>query len=82
MFNDIHIKWSSNFRIKEGGNVENSTRTVRILERCDPAKQESLDSENIPDPMDAEQTWPTNEDYEMAEKDRQVGSYCKSAILF
>lgn len=73
MLNDIHIKCSSNCRNKDNGNGENSTRTIRILERCDPAKQESLDSENIPDPMDAEQTWPTQEDYEMAEKERQVG---------
>lgn len=71
MLNDIPIL--SNCRNKDNSNGENSTRTIRILERCDPAKQESLDSENIPDPMDAEQTWPTKEDYEMAEKERQVG---------
>ncbi|KAJ8933918.1 hypothetical protein NQ318_016490 [Aromia moschata] len=35
---------------------QQSTSTVRVIARCDPAKQESLDSENVPDPMDAEQT--------------------------
>ncbi|KAK0086595.1 hypothetical protein PV325_002904 [Microctonus aethiopoides] len=40
---------------------------VRILEKADPQKQESLESENIPDPMDAEQTWPTDEEIASAE---------------
>ncbi len=35
---------------------------VKILEKCNPSKQESLQSENIADPMDAEQTWPTEEE--------------------
>ncbi|XP_017880075.1 pre-rRNA-processing protein TSR1 homolog [Ceratina calcarata] len=35
---------------------------IRVLERADPNKQESLESENVPDPMDAEQTWPTEEE--------------------
>lgn len=48
---------------------------VKILEKADPSKQESLISENVPDPMDAEQTWPTNEEIEMAEKEQKVGIY-------
>ncbi|XP_050307223.1 pre-rRNA-processing protein TSR1 homolog [Anthonomus grandis grandis] len=52
--------------------MDTGTTTIRVLEKCDPAKQESLDSENIPDPMDAEQTWPTNEDFEMAEKEQKL----------
>lgn len=52
--------------------ADDEITTIKILERCDPAKQESLDSENIPDPMDAEQTWPTSEDFEMAEKEEQL----------
>ncbi|XP_013201160.2 pre-rRNA-processing protein TSR1 homolog [Amyelois transitella] len=39
---------------------------VSVLQVADPAKQESLASENIPDPMDAEQTWPTEEEIEQA----------------
>ncbi|CAL7942706.1 unnamed protein product [Xylocopa violacea] len=38
------------------------TPSVWVLERADPKKQESLESENVPDPMDAEQTWPTEEE--------------------
>ncbi|CAH2015900.1 unnamed protein product [Acanthoscelides obtectus] len=45
---------------------------IRLLEKCDPSKQESLDSENVPDPMDAEQTWPTSEEIEMAEKEQKT----------
>ncbi|XP_057664407.1 pre-rRNA-processing protein TSR1 homolog [Diorhabda carinulata] len=45
---------------------------IRVLERCDPSKQESLESENIPDPMDAEQTWPTQEEMETAEKEQKL----------
>nr|XP_034190311.1 pre-rRNA-processing protein TSR1 homolog isoform X1 [Osmia lignaria]XP_034190312.1 pre-rRNA-processing protein TSR1 homolog isoform X1 [Osmia lignaria] len=40
--------------------------SVRVLERADPKKQESLESENVPDPMDAEQTWPTEEELAQA----------------
>ncbi|KAK2575866.1 hypothetical protein KPH14_007238 [Odynerus spinipes] len=40
--------------------------SVRVLERADPKRQESLESENIPDPMDAEQTWPTEEELAQA----------------
>ncbi|XP_054012596.1 pre-rRNA-processing protein TSR1 homolog [Hylaeus anthracinus] len=40
--------------------------STRVLERANPEKQESLESENIPDPMDAEQTWPTEEELAQA----------------
>lgn len=39
---------------------------VSVLQVADPAKQESLISENIPDPMNAEQTWPTDEEIKEA----------------
>ncbi|XP_045493306.1 pre-rRNA-processing protein TSR1 homolog [Colias croceus] len=42
---------------------------VTILQTADPAKQESLVAENVPDPMDAEQTWPTEEEIDEANKD-------------
>lgn len=35
---------------------------VRILEKADPRQQTSLQSEVIPDPMEGEQTWPTEEE--------------------
>jgi len=35
---------------------------VRVLEKANPLHQESLESEVIPDPMEGEQTWPTEEE--------------------
>ncbi|KAF2880196.1 hypothetical protein ILUMI_25997 [Ignelater luminosus] len=45
---------------------------IRVLEKADPTKQESLESENIPDSMDAEQTWPTEEELKMAENEQKI----------
>ncbi|XP_044750830.1 pre-rRNA-processing protein TSR1 homolog [Coccinella septempunctata] len=47
-------------------------RVLTVLERCDPSKQESLESEIIPEPMDAEQTWPTEEEIRMAEEEQKI----------
>ncbi|XP_064632502.1 pre-rRNA-processing protein TSR1 homolog [Lineus longissimus] len=41
--------------------------SIRVLERADRGQQESLQCEVIPDPMEGEQTWPTEE--ELAEAD-------------
>ncbi|XP_015176986.1 PREDICTED: pre-rRNA-processing protein TSR1 homolog isoform X2 [Polistes dominula] len=43
----------------------------QTLGHADPEKQESLESENIPDLMDAEQTWPTEEELAQAEAARK-----------
>lgn len=43
----------------------------RLLERVDPANQESLETENTVDPMDAEQTWPTPEELAEADLERR-----------
>lgn len=40
---------------------------VKVLAVADPALQESLDSEVVPDPMAGEQTWPTEEELQEAE---------------
>ena len=40
---------------------------VKVLGAADPDQQESLESEAIPDPMDGEQTWPTEEELAEAE---------------
>ena len=40
---------------------------VRVLEKSDPRKQTSLQSENVPDPMDREQTWPSEQELAQAE---------------
>ncbi|XP_034244688.1 pre-rRNA-processing protein TSR1 homolog [Thrips palmi] len=44
----------------------------KVLDIADPQKQESLESENVPDPMDAEQTWPTEEEIAEAEAERKA----------
>lgn len=46
--------------------MQEDVNTVRLLATADD-KQESLESENIPDPMEGEQTWPTEEELKMAE---------------
>ncbi|KFV98825.1 Pre-rRNA-processing protein TSR1, partial [Eurypyga helias] len=40
---------------------------VKVLMKADPSKQESLQSEVVPDPMEGEQTWPTEEELLEAE---------------
>lgn len=35
---------------------------LKVLMKADPDRQESLQAEVIPDPMDGEQTWPTEEE--------------------
>jgi len=39
---------------------------ISVLERCDPQLQVSLDSEAVVNEMDAEQTWPTEDELKMA----------------
>ncbi|KAI4478605.1 hypothetical protein M0802_014454 [Mischocyttarus mexicanus] len=51
--------------------ITNEDSNVQILGRADRDKQESLESENIPDLMDAEQTWPTEEELAQAEAARK-----------
>ena len=40
---------------------------VHLLERCDPEQQASLQSEVVVNAMDAEQTWPTEDELMAAE---------------
>ncbi|XP_073988925.1 tsr1 ribosome assembly factor [Rhodnius prolixus] len=42
-----------------------------LLEKANPELQVSLESENNPDPMDAEQTWPTEEEIAAATSERK-----------
>ncbi|XP_034934342.1 pre-rRNA-processing protein TSR1 homolog [Chelonus insularis] len=44
---------------------------IKILEIADPKNQESLQDENIPEPMDCEQTWPTAEELAEAKAAKQ-----------
>ncbi|XP_039613134.1 pre-rRNA-processing protein TSR1 homolog [Polypterus senegalus] len=62
-------------RITKGGDVEmqdNDTldtmdEHVRVLMKADPTRQESLQSEAEVDPMEGEQTWPTESELKEAE---------------
>ena len=40
---------------------------LKLLARADPAYQESLQSEVEPDPMEGEQTWPTDDELRQSE---------------
>jgi hypothetical protein len=42
--------------------MEESEEYVNVLDKVVPSQQESLECENIPDPMEGEQTWPTEEE--------------------
>ncbi|XP_043602557.1 pre-rRNA-processing protein TSR1 homolog [Bombus pyrosoma] len=58
-------------KLRKHCNAMDDEPSTRVLERADPGKQESLESENIPDPMDAEQTWPTEEELAEAKAQRK-----------
>ncbi|XP_017397124.1 pre-rRNA-processing protein TSR1 homolog isoform X2 [Cebus imitator] len=42
--------------------VDDMEEDLKVLMKADPDKQESLQTEVIPDPMEGEQTWPTEEE--------------------
>ncbi len=44
---------------------------IRILDTADHRLQTSLQTENEPDPMDAEQTWPTEDELAQAQGETQ-----------
>ncbi|NXI84533.1 TSR1 protein, partial [Rhipidura dahli] len=50
-----------------GNGVDEMEQDVKVLMKADPSKQESLQSEVVPDPMEGEQTWPTEEELQEAE---------------
>lgn len=52
--------------------MEEDSGEVRVLEKADASRQESLQSENIPGEMEGEQTWPTEEEMEEAEGQRSA----------
>ncbi|XP_034286638.1 pre-rRNA-processing protein TSR1 homolog [Pantherophis guttatus] len=58
---------------KKQGDLSSSTAAemeeeVKVLSKADPAKQESLQAEVVPDPMEGEQTWPSEEELREAEE--------------
>ncbi|NXU15640.1 TSR1 protein, partial [Pardalotus punctatus] len=50
-----------------GNGADEMEEDVKVLMKADPSKQESLQSEVVPDPMEGEQTWPTEEELQEAE---------------
>lgn len=48
----------ANCTVFQDGGVE--VASVRVLMKADPARRESLQAEAEVDPMDGEQTWPTD----------------------
>ncbi|XP_069471452.1 pre-rRNA-processing protein TSR1 homolog [Ambystoma mexicanum] len=62
-----HTKKGDDTEMKEepiGGELEEEPK---VLMKADPKEQESLLTEAIPDPMEGEQTWPTEEELKEAE---------------
>lgn len=55
------------YKLDKSRNQEMSE--TRVVARAHPNKQTSLQTENEPDPMDAEQTWPTEEEIEQSQKE-------------
>ncbi|PZC70683.1 hypothetical protein B5X24_HaOG215085 [Helicoverpa armigera] len=51
---------------KSDDTMDAEVTKVSVLQVADPTKQESLVSENVPDPMEAEQTWPTEEEIQQS----------------
>lgn len=51
---------------RDGEDAAMEPDQVRVFSRADPAQQVSLQRENIPDEMDAEQTWPTEDEIALA----------------
>ncbi|NXF94118.1 TSR1 protein, partial [Eubucco bourcierii] len=47
--------------------IDEMEEDTKVLMKADPKKQESLQSEVVPDPMEGEQTWPTEEELQEAE---------------
>ena len=60
--------------LQDGGHGDGAA--VRVLMKAQPAKRESLQAEAEVDPMDGEQTWPTEEELQEAEGKGQTSSVC------
>ncbi|KAG9485824.1 hypothetical protein GDO78_008743 [Eleutherodactylus coqui] len=56
----------------EPGHCAEMEEDVKVLMKADPSVKESLQSEVVPDPMEGEQTWPTEEELKEAEDSLKV----------
>lgn len=61
-------------RQKGNADVDMIASEATLLAEADPNKQEDLIRENVLDPMEGEQTWPTDE--ELAEATANAGTTC------
>ncbi|KAK2110578.1 ribosome biogenesis protein tsr1 [Saguinus oedipus] len=52
--------------------VDDMEEDLKILMKADPDRQESLQTEVIPDPMEGEQTWPTEEELNFLKESSKV----------
>ncbi|EHH57571.1 Pre-rRNA-processing protein TSR1-like protein [Macaca fascicularis] len=52
--------------------VDDMEEGLKVLMRADPDRQESLQAEVIPDPMEGEQTWPTEEELNFLKESSKV----------
>lgn len=66
---DSFIAGDSAFALQEdsANGTDEMEEDVKILMKADTSKQESLQSEVVPDPMEGEQTWPSEEELQEAE---------------
>ncbi|XP_030078042.1 pre-rRNA-processing protein TSR1 homolog [Microcaecilia unicolor] len=66
----IQVKKGEHMQTQDGledGGVE-MEQDLKVLMKADPRVQESLQSEVVPDPMEGEQTWPSEEELKEAEE--------------
>eukprot|EP00842_Homolaphlyctis_polyrhiza_P004526 jgi/Hompol1/5074/HPOL_001296-RA len=69
-YGDFQISVITAASTKQHEKMSDNDDNLKVLDVPDPAYQETLVAENEPDPMDGEQTWPTEE--ELAEADERV----------
>uniref|UniRef100_A0A2R5LJ62 Pre-rRNA-processing protein TSR1 homolog n=1 Tax=Ornithodoros turicata TaxID=34597 RepID=A0A2R5LJ62_9ACAR len=67
--NDPHPLVARTRQNKEPKDMADDTEQEKVLERADPLRQQSLQTEIEPDAMDGEQTWPTPEELAAAEEE-------------
>eukprot|EP00873_Tetraselmis_striata_P008944 jgi/Tetstr1/429208/TSEL_019160.t1 len=84
---NIHIPGAGDFQLEKietiaelahgargrpvGGGAMDTDASIGMVAVADPAARDSLDRENIPNPLEGEQTWPTEEELQEAEAANQ-----------
>ncbi|XP_068765487.1 pre-rRNA-processing protein TSR1 homolog isoform X2 [Struthio camelus] len=72
----VHIVGHGDFQMSQDDSVNGADEMeedVKVLMKADATKQEPLQSEVVPDPMEGEQTWPTEEELQEAEASLKAG---------